>query len=267
MKRFVRVTAGIAVAIFLFTLLAREAAAQPLSFEVATVKPSKGGNGVSGGCHGIDSVYAASRSAEAPPLGRCVIHAARLSHLIAEAYKLPNMSMLKDEKGPDWVGMGGERYDVDAKVEDPTKVTEAQLLEMLKGLLAERFQLKFHREDKEIQGFVLTVAKNGPKFQESAKDASEPRVQTTLKGAPVQTINAHKGTMADLIEGLGFVTQTTVTDRTGLTGLYDFKLRFGGENGPEIFTALPEQLGLRLEGAKVTVSYFVVDSAKRPSDN
>ncbi len=238
------------------------------TFEVASVKPSKSGNnGYSGGCHGIDSVYSASESASAPPLGRCVIHSARLSHLIATAYKLPNMSMLKSEKGPDWVAIGVERFDVDAKAEDPTKATEAQLIEMLKALLAERFQLKFHREEKEVQGFILTVAKNGPKFKESAKDASDPRVQTTLKGAPVQTINAHKGTMADLVEGLGFVTQTTVIDRTSLTGAYDFKLSFGGENGPEIFSALPDQLGLKLEGTKVPVSYFVVDSAKRPSEN
>jgi uncharacterized protein (TIGR03435 family) len=238
------------------------------TFEVASIKPSANGSGgVHGGCHGIDSIYRSDEVASAPPLGRCVIHDARLSHLIADAYKLPNMSMLKSEKGPDWVAIGQERFDVDAKVADPTKATEAQLLEMLKGLLAERFQLKFHREEKEVQGFILTVAKSGPKFKESAKDASDPRVQTALKGAPVQTINAHKGTMADLVEGLGFVTQTTVIDRTGLRGAYDFKLSFGGENGPEIFSALPDQLGLKLEGTKVPVSYFVVDSAKRPTAN
>lgn len=240
------------------------------TFEVASVRPSKSGNnGFSGGCHGIDSVYRAGDSASAPPLGRCVIHDARLSHLITMAYELPNMSMLKSEKGPDWVAMGQERFDVDAKVEDPLKATEAQLLLMLRALLVERFQLKFHRDDKEVQGFVLSIAKGGAKFQESAKDDSEPRVSTALKvpQGEMQTVSAHKGTMSDLVDGLQFVTQTKVIDRTGLTGSYDFKLRFGGENGPEIFTALPQQLGLRLEGAKVTMSYFVVDSAKRPAAN
>ena len=238
------------------------------TFEVASVKPAtNGNNGYRGGCRGIDS--GPSEGGSTPPLGRCVIHDARLSHLIAMAYKLPNMSMLNSDRGPDWVARGTERFDVDAKAEDPSKATEAQLLEMLKGLLADRFQLKFHREEKEIQGFILTVAKNGPKFQESAKDATGPHIQAALKvdNGGMQSIDAHKGTMATLVDGLGFVTQTTVIDRTGLTGLYDFKLHFGGENGPEIFSALPDQLGLKLEGTKVPVSYFVVDSAKRPASN
>jgi uncharacterized protein (TIGR03435 family) len=248
------------------TAIAATSVAQ--TFEAASIHPSQNAqSGFTGGCHGIDSIYGANETASAPPLGRCVIHGARLSHLIAAAYRLANMSMLKSDRGPDWVAIGGERFDVDAKAEDPRKATEAQLLTMLQNLLSDRFQLKFHREEKEIQGFVLVVAKNGPKFKESAKDASDPRVQATLKGAPVQTINAHKGTMADLVEGLGFVTQTTVIDRTGLTGAYDFNLHFGGENGPEIFSALPDQLGLKLEGTKVPVSYFVVDSAKRPAEN
>ena len=239
---------------------------QAQTFEVASVKPAiDGSNGYSGGCRGIDS--GPSEGGSTPPLGRCVIHSARLSHLISTAYQLPNMSMLNSDHGPDWVARGAERFDVDAKAENPAATTEAQLLEMLKALLADRFQLKFHREEREIQGFILVVAKNGPKFKESAKDASAPRIQATLKGAPTQSVNAHKGTIATLIDALGFVTQTTVVDRTGLTGEYDFKLSFGGENGPEIFSALPEQLGLKLEGTKVPVSYFVVDSAKRPAAN
>jgi uncharacterized protein (TIGR03435 family) len=247
------------------------ASAESQTFEVASVKPSKSGNnGFSGGCHGIDSVYGSSESASAPPLGRCVIHDARLSHLITMAYEISNMSAtLKSEKAPDWVAMGQERFDVDAKAEDSSKTTRAQLLSMLQALLVERFQLKFHYEDKEVQGFILTIAKGGPKFQESKKDDTEPRVNAALKvpeGQP-QTINAHKGTMGDLVDGLQFATQAKVIDRTGLMGSYDFKLRFGGENGAEIFTALPQQLGLRLEGAKVTESFFVVDSAKRPTEN
>lgn len=264
-KNLIRIRLCAFVASFCFS-----AAGLAQTFEVASVKPSKNGpNGFSGGCHGIDSVYRAAEKASAPPLGRCVIHDARLSHMIMMAYQLANMSMLKSEKGPDWVAMGQERFDVDAKVEDPLKATEAQLLSMLQALLVERFQLKFHHEDKEVQGFVLSIAKGGVKFQESAKDDSEPRVSAALKvpEGEVHTINAHKGTMNDLVDALQFATQTKVIDRTGLTGSYDFKLRFGGENGPEIFTALPQQLGLRLEGAKVTMSYFVVDSAKRPGEN
>lgn len=252
------------VAAFVFAV---SAGAQ--TFEVASVKPSSSGNnGFSGGCRGIDSVYNSARAPFAPPLGRCVIHDARLSHLIATAYGI-NMAMLKSDKSPDWVAMGAERFDVEAKAEDPAKATESQLLAMLQALLVERFDLKFHLEEKEAQGFALTVAKGGPKFQESAKDDSEPKVDARLKveRSEFQTVNAHKANMEDLTNILLFVTQASVVDKTGLTGAYDFKLRFGGENGPEIFTALPEQLGLRLTASKVTVSYFVVDSAKRPLAN
>ncbi len=240
------------------------------TFEVASVKPAtSGSNGYSGGCHGIDSVYGSREVASAPPLGRCLIHDARLSHMIAMAYNLPGMNMLKSEKAPDWVAMGADRFDVDAKAEEPAHTTQAQLLVMLQNLLIERFQMKFHREEKEIQGYALILAKGGPKFQESAKDDTEPRLSTALKvpEGRLQTVNAHKGTMIELAASVGFVVQQPVVDRTGLTGVYDFKLSFGGENGPEIFSALPDQLGLKLEGTKVPVSYFVVDSAKRPTAN
>src|SRR5262249_26442581 len=158
------------------------------------------------------------------------------------------MSFLKSDKSPDWVAMGAERFDVDAKADNPNKATEAQLFSMLQALLVDRFQLKFHMEEKETQGFALTVAKGGPKFQESPQDSTESRFNVALKvpQGEVQTINAHKGKMEDLTDSLGFVTQAKVIDQTGLTGVYEFKLRFGGDNGPEIFTALPEQLGLRL---------------------
>src|SRR5579871_3868072 len=134
---------------------------QAQTFEVASVRPSSvdSRSGVNGGCHGIDTVYRTNEAASAPPLGRCVIHDARLSHLIAQAYELPGMNMLKSEKAPDWVALGGERFDVDAKAEDPSHTTEAQLLVMLQNLLVERFQMKFHREEKEIQGFALVLSK------------------------------------------------------------------------------------------------------------
>src|SRR5580658_1143504 len=124
-----------AAGIIAYLAAAPQAAAAPLTFEVASVKPSgSGNNGFSGGCHGIDSVYGPSREAAAPPLGRCVIHDARLSHLIYIAYGLQSMGQLKSEKGPDWVAMGTERFDVEAKAEDPAKTTEAQLLQMLQSL-------------------------------------------------------------------------------------------------------------------------------------
>lgn len=144
----------------------------PLTFEVASVKKSTSGyNGVRGGCHGINSKYSAAELATAPPLGRCVITDGRLSHLIGIAYGV-SMGMIKDS--PDWVIAGSERFNIEAEAEDPAKATEAQLHEMLQTLLAERFQLKFHRENREMPGFGMVVGKNGHKLREAKGDEARP---------------------------------------------------------------------------------------------
>lgn len=273
MKRLVFADAFHAAGVAWFCLtFAPQAVAAPLSFEVASVKPSGyGNNGVNGGCHGIDSVYGPSQAASAPPLGRCVIHDARLSHLIGLAYGLGSMGLIKSDKGPDWVAMGTERFDVEAKAEDPTKATEAQLLQMLQSLLIERFKLKFHREDKDMQGFALVVAKNGPKLEKAKDDEIESRLSGSLKvreGEPI-TLHGRKCSMQMLANLLsqGGSPNGPVVDETGLPGAYNFKLTWNDTAGPSIFTAVTEQLGLRLEAQKVPVSFFVIESAQRPTAN
>ena len=78
------------------------------TFEVASVKRGRPDAGYSGGCHGIDSTYEPTRAASAPPLGRCVINDARLSHLLAMAFGFRNMEFLKG--GPDWAKSGDLRF-------------------------------------------------------------------------------------------------------------------------------------------------------------
>jgi uncharacterized protein (TIGR03435 family) len=116
-------------------------AAQPASgeatFEVASVRPSAEPGGVQGGCRGIDSRFAPGDVV--PPLGRCRITNARLSHLIVTAFKAPLVRYLKG--APDWAISGAERYTIEAKCADPEHTTEDQLLEMLRNLLVERFGL------------------------------------------------------------------------------------------------------------------------------
>jgi uncharacterized protein (TIGR03435 family) len=271
MKRFVFAGAFHAAGIAWFSsIFALNAAAAPLTFEVASVKPStSGNNGFSGGCHGIDSHYGRTQLDAAPPLGRCVIHDARLSHLIAMAFSLGSMELLKSEKGPDWVALGAERFNIEAKAEDPTKATEAQLLQMLQTLLIERFNLKFHREEKDMQGFALVVAKSGPKLEKAKDDEVEPRLSGTTKvreGEPI-TLNGRKCSMQMLANLLSQRGEGPVVDKTGLQGTYNFKLWWDDRAAPSLFTALTEQLGLRLEAQKVPVSFFVIESAQRPTPN
>jgi uncharacterized protein (TIGR03435 family) len=139
----------------------------PPTFEVASIKPAQsGGNGVRGSCRGIDSVY----TAEAPPLGRCVITDGRLSHLVGIAWDI-TMPMLKT--GPDWIQRGDERFDVVAKAEYPSKTTEKQLLQMLQTLLIERFQMKFHLEPVQLPGFALKIVQGGPKLLLSKSEGAD----------------------------------------------------------------------------------------------
>lgn len=240
--------------------------AQPQpQFEVASIRPDSSFNGVRGGCHGADSVYTPGELAAAPPLGRCVITNGRLSHLIGIAYKVP-MSSIKN--APDWVISGAERYTIQAKAEDPA-ATEEQLLQMLQNLLADRFQLRFHREPKDMPGFALTIGKRGTKFKQtgSADAGISFGAQTKPDPGQVMSVMVRRYSMQKLSETLSLFSREPIVDETGLTGLYDFDLSWDEAAGPTLQTAIEEQLGLRLTPRRVPISFFIFDSAKRPSEN
>jgi uncharacterized protein (TIGR03435 family) len=260
--------APIVLAIAFLTTAAPGVRAQ-LAFEVASVKPAAlGPYGVEGGCHGIDSVYTPGEKAEAAPLGRCVITHARLAHLVHIAWGLDTMLMI--QSGPDWIQRGDERYNVDAKAEDPSKTTEQQLLTMLQNMLVERFQMKFHREPVEARGFALVIAKNGPRLTPSTSEDADWTFGNQGKpapGAPV-SVRARHFSMAELVKLLStFGGQGPGIDKTGLDKFYDFTLSWDDDAGPTLPTALREQLGLRMEPQKVEISNFIIDSAQRPSAN
>jgi len=254
--------------LFIAAMLAFSLLAQSPAFEVASVKPAiPGNNGWKGGCRGIDSKFAgANERAVAPPLGRCVITDARLSHLIGIAFDVSSVAYLQG--GPDWL-RAGERFTVDAKADDPAKATAGQLHQMLQALLIERFRLKFHRETREMPGYALTVAKNGPKLQ-AAKgedvDATFGDGGKPTDGQPV-CLTARKWPVSDLANLLTQMGKGPVVDKTGLTGEYDFRLCWNDAEGPSLFSALQEQLGLKFEARKVPVSFFIVESAQKPSEN
>ena len=194
-----------------------------------------------------------------------MIRDGRLGHIVRIAFNLGSMQLIKG--GPDWATGGEDRYNIEAKAEDP-KATEEQLLQMLQALLVERFQLKFHREIKDTQGYALIVAKNDPKLKRAAGDAVDVAFSPMGKPVPGQsnTMTARTFSMtrlADLLTMFG----PPVMDRTGLTASYDFKLTWNDTDGPTLSTALQEQLGLKLDSQKVPVSYVVIDSAQKPSAN
>jgi uncharacterized protein (TIGR03435 family) len=254
-------------ALWLAVIASGLSAAQPLRFEVASVKMGDGNGGVQGGCHGVDSRYSPKEGASAPPLGRCMISNGRLGHMINIAWDLRQMQLI--EGAPDWVVGGSDRYTIEAKASDPAKTTEAQLLEMLQTLLVERFKLKFHRETSERAGFALVAGKNGAKLKIAKGDELVTNFGAQLKPAPGQPIDftARKYSMARLANLLSQIGPGPVVDRTGLTGEYDFTLAWDEVNGPTLSAAVQEQLGLRLEAQKVPISMFVIDSAEKPKDS
>jgi uncharacterized protein (TIGR03435 family) len=175
-------------------------------------------------------------------------------------------SMRWIKSGPDWIARGDERFDVEAKSENPARTTQQQLLTMLQTLLVERFEMKFHRETVETAVFILTIGKSGPKLPNSESSDTLMSIGKPIPGEP-SVLRARRFSMADLVSFLSTDGYGPVVDHTGLSGVYDFILSWDDDNGPKMETALHEQLGLRMTAAKIPVSYFVIDSAKRPSQN
>lgn len=192
--------------------------------------------------------------------GRYTISNATLDLLIQIAYAVPWNQISGVEK------LGTDHYDVSAKAEDGVLLTIEQVRPRLRRLLEQRFKLAAHRETKEFDGYALVIAKGGPKLQPTT-GGSEPgaiypggmRIQNT--------------TMSGLATDLASPTGRPVADKTGIDGSYDIRLEYARDGDtdsalPSIFTALQEQLGLKLESRKVPVEMLVIDSVERvPAEN
>lgn len=175
--------------------------------------------------------------------------------------------------GPDW--RDSQLFNIVANAPGERAPTMEQVRQMLQTLLADRFRLKVHREKKQSPVYALVVAKNGPKLK--ASTAYQPSYSLGGRGRTVQLIS-QKTTMEYFALQLSNTGQTgrEVVDKTGLTGSYDFELNWASENDggpsldsnvPDLFTALQEQLGLKLESRKAFVETLVVDHAEKPSPN
>lgn len=266
-------------------LAASIACAQPQpSFEVASVKPSN--------------------SADRRPLfnmfniasgGQFTASNVTVRSLIRLAYNTKDFQI---SGGPTWVA--SDLFDIAAK--PPGATTSDQFAAMLQSLLADRFHMAIRRETKEMPVYALVVAKNGPKFkdaQESDPDIPQLKGRTDLPGGGGRRrvniirrgrLTTQGANMPGLAAQLANVVGRTVVDRTGLTGIYDLMLEWAPDEnqvanfqaigvpegfgapapdwqGPTLFTALEEQLGLKLESQKGPVEMFTIERAERPSEN
>ncbi|HVO97730.1 MAG TPA: TIGR03435 family protein [Bryobacteraceae bacterium] len=206
-------------------------------------------------------------------------HAVRT--LIAAAYNLNPKAITG---GPPWVD--DEHFDILAEAPGDARPNLDQQMAMLRTLLADRFQLKFHRERREMPVYALTVARTGPKFKESPDIEPPPEGFPALAfviAPPVVRLPARHATMGEIASVLQRAAlNRPVVDQTGLTARYDFDLEFTPDDSlfggmlhfepaddakPGLLAALQEQLGMKLEATRGPVDVFVIDQVSRPTEN
>jgi len=251
------------------------------SFEVASVKPNTSAE--AGASFGLR------------PGGQIEVRNNTLRNMVRNAYQLQNFQIVG---GPDWFDR--DRFDITAKAPDPN-ATPQQLLQMVQSLLADRFKLVVRRETREVAVYALTVARAdgrlGPKLERSTTDCAAivdaarrgaPPPEPRADGRPLCGTRASPGrviaggvTMSDLARNISNAAGRLVVDRTALAGAFDLELEFTQEippaaaqalpnlpappeNGASLFTAVQEQLGLKLDPARAPADVVVIDSAARP---
>jgi uncharacterized protein (TIGR03435 family) len=253
------------VVVLVAVLAARVWAQSPQAFEVADLKANKSGE--------------ARMAIDLQPGGKLTMRNVPMKVMIVFAYHLRPEALIG---GPRW--LDSERYDVIAKASEKAPPDDIRL--MMRTMLAERFKLKVHTEQKVMAAYALLAGKTRPKLQASE---GAPVVSATGcrpgVGQPGQRhVDCRHVTMAALCDFLQELAPRDfpfpVVDQTGLRGAYDFTLdwtptsRIGADappaepTGPTIFDAVEKQLGLRLENRKLPLPVIVVDSVERgPLEN
>lgn len=234
------------------------------SFEVATIKPSRPDE----------------------PGKAFMVRGARfttvnttLGDLIGFAYDVQSKQVVG---GPPW--MDSEKFDIEAKPDIPGTPSREQLRSMVQKLLADRFQLKFHKDNKELSAYVLSVGKNGAKM---TKNTGDPNGLPGLFFRQLGFLTVRNATMSDFAHLMqSAVLDRPVVDQTGLDGKWDFILKWTPDESqfsgmgvkvppptdaadapPPLFTAIQEQIGLKLEAGKAPVEVLVLDHFAEPSAN
>jgi uncharacterized protein (TIGR03435 family) len=287
-------------------LQSTDSGARRLQFAVASVRRGESAHGTPGtfNCGGIDGQVFPTGQALPAPQGRCISDKQSLDSVIAMAFQVSRMNPWA---GSDQIVVGipeklqvGTYFQIQAVAENPSSVTKAELLQMLQNLLMDRFKLRIHREIRQMDGYVLTVAKSGIKFKETSEPGQRMLLTTSYgMGGNVTmavlamhleayTLPAMTGQQFIRLPGAGGPEplHVPVDDRTGLKGVYAISVNVarmpvpalgggGGRNSvgsrteydPPLPKAFEEQLGLVLTRGKVPVEYIVVDHMEEPTEN
>lgn len=270
-----------AMAVAVATLAAQQPAA---AFEVASIKPNK--SALPGGSFGVR------------PGGQLVVTNNTFRNIIRNTYGLQDFQIVE---GPDWINT--ERYDILAKA--ATDASPPEMLSMMKSLLADRFKLAVRTETRPLAIYALMMARDdgrrGPQLRPAAVDCAAmiaaarrpnavPVPRTAPGERPICGMQTAPGRMmaggyalGDVARNLSPFAGRIVIDRTGLTGTFDLELTWTPDqmppgplppglppidpSGPSLFTAVQEQLGLKLESTTGPVEVLVIERAERPTED
>jgi uncharacterized protein (TIGR03435 family) len=233
------------------------------TFEVATIKPSQPDEQRSVVVQGT----------------RLVTADTSLVDLMMFAYSVHSLQITD---GPEWLRT--EKFDVVVQPSVPSRPSSAQMRSIIQKLLADRFKLVFHHAQRELPVYRIVTAKGGPKLIPTTKE--EQGTNTAAIGFTEGSMTVRNATLSEFASLMQRYVRLDrpIVDHTGIAGKYDFELswtpdfsqfdgkspwhaRTGESEPPTLYTAIQEQLGLKLEAAREPADVFVIDHVEKPSDN
>jgi uncharacterized protein (TIGR03435 family) len=228
------------------------------AFEVASIKPNTSGS---------SDFNITGFGTSGPRPSQFAAKNAALDRIITIAFGVRDEQLINL---PGWTHT--ERFDIVARYPSATPYNPRNVEGMLRSLLADRFALQAHHETRDLHAYDLVLARRDRQLGPFLR----PSTETSRVVAAPGVIGAHDVPLGVLVLTLSSIVQRLVVDRTGLTGAYDFELRWTPEgpaaavasansDSPSIFTAIEEQLGLRLQSAKAPVAVVVIDHVERPT--
>ncbi len=250
---------------------------KPLAFEVVSIKKATLPQGATGIFY-FRNADPTQRSLKASG-NRFNRRRATLNDLIVDAYDVNDYQILGL---PKWGLPNNDLYDIDARSEGDAVPSSDQLREMLRTMLADRFQLKLHKETREFPVYFLAVGKGGVKLKEvPPEDPNKEKQQASGATRPVRSFDSTanpapvlRGKIGDIVQLASNFLDHPLIDKTGLTARYEFvwneqELREEARSGkpaPSIFPMM-RQFGLNLQATKAPINVVVIDKAEKPSQN
>ena len=304
MMKFAAAVAGMAALALVASAQSQSPAAKP-KFEVAAIRLSKDCDGGGGATKSVSPLGRSDTSSPGRLSVNCatvmgLIQQAYVRYANGRLNQVDGSAPISG--GPSWIN--SERYDINAKAEGSASL-EMMSGPMLQALLEDRFKLKMRRETREIPVYDLTVTKGGPKLKSFEEGSCTPA--TTFPPPPPAPgeppacnamevllkppalggggiVNVQSRTLDDFSKTLGRIMGRVVVNKTGIPGKFYFYMEFTPDEttpgigirsapsdeppgGRSIFTAIQEDLGLKLESAKGPGEFLILDSVERPSEN